>query len=107
MQKKEPYILWLPSWYPNKLEPYNGDFIQRHARAVSLYQKVRVLFVVRDEKGTVTKDVLTENFANENLTEQLIYYTVGKAPSGIQKAVSQRRYNQLFKKAIQQCILQY
>ncbi|RYZ25073.1 MAG: glycosyltransferase family 4 protein [Chitinophagaceae bacterium] len=37
------YVLWLPSWYPNKKEPFNGDFIQRHARAVSLYESVTVI----------------------------------------------------------------
>jgi glycosyltransferase involved in cell wall biosynthesis len=39
---KGDYILWLPSWYPNKFEPANGDFVQRHAQAVALYAKIIV-----------------------------------------------------------------
>jgi glycosyltransferase involved in cell wall biosynthesis len=42
--KRGNYILWLPSWYPNKLEPYNGDFIQRHAKAAALYDSIAVIF---------------------------------------------------------------
>ncbi len=28
-------VLWLASWYPDELEPKNGDFIQRNAKAVA------------------------------------------------------------------------
>ena len=43
-KQQKPYILWLPSWYPNKSEPYSGDFIQRHAKAAALYDPVTVIF---------------------------------------------------------------
>ncbi len=32
-------ILCLPSWFPDKLEPFKEDFIERHIIAVSLYNK--------------------------------------------------------------------
>jgi hypothetical protein len=67
-------ILWLVSWYPNKLLPYNGDFIKRHAEAVSLYEDVYLIYVVRDVSGTITKDVLIEKSTNGGLTEKIIYY---------------------------------
>jgi len=51
-------LLWLTGWYPNKTEPYAGDFIQRHAAAVALYHEVEVIHLVRDPDGIVTKDVL-------------------------------------------------
>ena len=41
-------ILWLTSWYPNKLEPLSGDFIERHAKAVSLTNDITVIHVVKD-----------------------------------------------------------
>ncbi len=47
--------LWLTSWYPNQLDEWNGDFIQRHARAVSLYCNVEVIHVEAD-----TQDLLNE-----------------------------------------------
>ena len=99
-------ILWLASWYPNRIHPLNGDFIQRHARAVSLYHDVTVLFVMRDKSGAVTNDVLTEQATTENLTEKFIYYHAGNATGFFSKMVSQLRYRQLFKKAIQQYVLQ-
>ena len=49
-------ILWLPGWYPNILSPYDGDFIQRHARAVALFQKLTVIYIKKDEKGIVTQN---------------------------------------------------
>ncbi|MEI6945731.1 glycosyltransferase [Paraflavisolibacter sp. H34] len=42
-----PYILWLPSWYPNEREPFNGDFIQRHARATALHFPVTVIHITQ------------------------------------------------------------
>jgi glycosyltransferase involved in cell wall biosynthesis len=40
-------ILWLCSWYPNPLDSYDGDFIQRHARALATQHPVTVLFVAQ------------------------------------------------------------
>lgn len=97
-------ILWLASWYPSRIAPFNGDFIQRHAQAVSLYHDVTVLYVVRDEKSVVTKDILTEKTTVGNLTEHRLYYSVGNVPALFQKIVSQLRYHQLFKKAIRRYI---
>lgn len=37
--------LWLASWYPNKQDKWNGDFIQRHAHAVALHCDVHVINV--------------------------------------------------------------
>ena len=45
-----PYVLWLPSWYPNKLAPFDGDFIQRHAKAAALYNDILVIYAVPDEE---------------------------------------------------------
>lgn len=47
MNQKE--ILWLASWYPNEKNPVAGDFIQRHARAVSAFRKLTVIYV--DQSG--------------------------------------------------------
>jgi len=43
------HILFLCSWYPSRVLPYNGDFIQRHAESVALKHKVTVVHVVSDE----------------------------------------------------------
>ena len=41
-------ILFISSWYPNKLEPTNGNFVQRHAEAVSTLHEVEVLHAIGD-----------------------------------------------------------
>ncbi len=40
-------LLWLASWYPNKVSPLDGDFIQRHAMAVSKFVDVSVIYVLQ------------------------------------------------------------
>ena len=42
-------ILWLCSWYPNSADPFDGDFIERHAKALALHQKVDVIHVVQNK----------------------------------------------------------
>jgi glycosyltransferase involved in cell wall biosynthesis len=66
-------ILWLCSWYPNRYDPFNGDFIQRHARAASLFNDIHVIYLAPDTTGAVSQK---ENIihTDENLTEQVIYY---------------------------------
>lgn len=41
-------ILWLCSWYPQSADPFDGDFIERHAKALSLYHDVQVIHVVQN-----------------------------------------------------------
>ena len=92
-------ILWLTSWYPNRMDEFDGDFIQRHAKAVALFCRVHVIFVVKaTNKLSVTeKEERTEG----NLTEQIIYYSSPKTGiSLLDRFLSQRKYNQCCRKAI-------
>ena len=98
-------LLWLPGWYPNKTELYSGDFIQRHARAVSLYNAVQVIHIVRDKEGIITKNTIVENNEYGNLKEQIIYYySPAVAISFIDKTLSAWRYYMLYKSAIKKYI---
>ncbi len=98
-------ILWLASWYPNRLEKFTGDFIQRHAQAASLYSNVQVITVVRDTTGEVTKSVLVEEFSDGNLKEMIIYYYCRKVIPGFpDKYFSLLKFKRVFKKAILQYI---
>jgi glycosyltransferase involved in cell wall biosynthesis len=72
MSSRAP-ILWLASWYPNRLDPFTGDFIQRHARAVAEKEKLYVIFLRRDTSipsGTLQIDTRTSGL----LTEVTGYY---------------------------------
>jgi glycosyltransferase involved in cell wall biosynthesis len=66
-------ILWLASWYPNKMDSFTGNFIQRHARAVASGKKVHVIFLRRDlslAPGTLQ----VESRTNGMLTEEICLY---------------------------------
>jgi glycosyltransferase involved in cell wall biosynthesis len=98
MNKK---ILWLASWYPNELSPIDGDFIQRHAKAVSLIQPVYLIFVKKDETGRVTKSLKECYEKNGNLEETIVYYKPIK--TGIiflDKMISNAAYKKHYKRAI-------
>ena len=43
-EKKRLKVLFLPAWYPSKKNPVAGIFIKEHAKAVSLYNDVVVLY---------------------------------------------------------------
>lgn len=89
---KQDYILWLPSWYPNEFEPYNGDFIQRHAKAAALNNNVTVIFFTQyGEK--VQMDHKVSVAVNGTLKEVTVY--VAFRPFGIQ-LIDKLRYNWSF-----------
>lgn len=52
-------ILFLAKWYPNKFDPQLGVFIQKHAKAISIYSNINVLYVYSDAVLTKTYDIYT------------------------------------------------
>ena len=58
--KKRLHILFLCSWYPSEVFPSNGDFIQRHAEAVSLSHNISVLHIVSNSKVDKTEIQVSE-----------------------------------------------
>ncbi len=66
-------VLFLASWYPSKVDPFDGDFIERHAKSISLANRVFVIYIVKDPsikngKATVNKQI------SENLISFKAYY---------------------------------
>ena len=39
-------VLWLTTWYPNRFDAYDGDFIQRQAWAAQIFNNITVLAIV-------------------------------------------------------------
>lgn len=48
ISNRKKHILFLSSWYPSRILPDNGDFIQRHAKAASLCNRITVLHAIKD-----------------------------------------------------------
>ncbi len=71
-------ILFLASWYPDKTKPLSGNFIQKHAMAVSKFCSVTVIYVSAfDQK----EKFLLEDIRINNLSEIRVYYK--KSMSGL------------------------
>lgn len=97
-------ILWLASWYPSAVKPLNGDFIQRHAQAASLYNDIEVLFVEKDIEGVITKDLFKEVRLEGRLTEKIIYYHDRNARSLAGKLLSNYKYHRTFTNEVKRYI---
>ncbi len=94
-------ILWLCSWYPGKTEPFNGDFIQRHAQAASLYNDIYVIHVIGDDTGAI-KGIEEQRLKKEGLCEQIIYFQKSSSFAG--RILSHYRWTKLFRRAVRQYI---
>jgi glycosyltransferase involved in cell wall biosynthesis len=97
-------ILWLPSWYPTQLDPFRGDFIQRHALAASRYHLIHVIFVEKKPQNTGI-GISYEKKNTGNLTEEIIYnpsssiFIIGKLFSLVNYFLLNRRYIKAYIKA--------
>ncbi len=99
--KERKYILWLPSWYPTELTPYDGDFIQRHARSVSPQVPVQVFHVIRDRERKLTKTTRLVEKVQGGLTETILYYASPRFPIPFfDKLFSQWKFMWLYRKTL-------
>ncbi len=89
------------SWYPGKTEPFNGDFIQRHARAASLFNDIYVIHVTGDATGKISG---TEEDTRKSggLTEHIIYFKRSSTPWG--RLMAHYRWLAISRKAIRKYI---
>lgn len=96
-------VLWLCSWYPHPGNPFEGDFIQRHARAVATFTEVDVIFVNQDgpafdsEETTITQMV-------GGVTETLTRFQYKR--TGI-RLLDRLRYNWLYYQHYRKSIRDY
>ena len=61
---KKLHILFINSWYPSKVMPTNGDFIQRHAEAVVLKNDVTAIHIISD-KTCKASIMITDEVIND------------------------------------------
>src|SRR5690242_11513537 len=65
-------ILFLSSWYPNRVLPTLGNFVQKHAEAVAMENNVVALFVCSDA-GNKEKYEIVES-EKEGVQTINVYY---------------------------------
>jgi glycosyltransferase involved in cell wall biosynthesis len=91
-------VLFLPSWYPSRLDAFTGDFIQRHARALALFTPVHVVFIVRDKKKLITNSIKIEENRHGNLAETIVYYACKEYGFHfIDKLIAMRKYRSVYR----------
>ena len=95
-------IIWLASWYPNKYDLYNGDFIQRHAIAVSPYCNLTVVTIQFVPQNWQKEAVIVEKKENGELREIIIYLQQSNLATPFNKLVDQWRYMKMYKKTIKE-----
>lgn len=76
----QTHILFIASWYPGKNAPALGNFIQLHARAAALENKISVVYASSD-KDLEEGNAVVESKLSENLFECRVYY--GKINSSV------------------------
>lgn len=69
-------VVWLPGWFPSNVDTLSGDFIERHALAVSRYADVTVIFVSRNIASGKKYETAVEQ--HENLFIYRGYYKGAK-----------------------------
>jgi glycosyltransferase involved in cell wall biosynthesis len=70
---KQMNLIWLPGWFPSRVDFLPGDFIERHAKAVSEFAMVTVVYVVKDPALKNGKTEIVKEITG-NLTVYRGYY---------------------------------
>lgn len=103
MSSNSQAILFLTSWYPVKENPVHGIFIQNHAKALSLYTKVVVVYAYSDYEGPFYK--VEETQVNENLLELRVKYPKSSfALPGIKEAKQTLKFKKAYNLLLQNLI---
>lgn len=67
-------ILWLTEWLPTSFEPFNGDGIERRAKAASLYNNIFIVYVKKDPNLRFGKTRQEERIYNGQCKAFIYYY---------------------------------
>lgn len=104
-KERNNQVVVLPSWYPDKLNKFAGDFIKRHIIAISELHSQYIIYVVKDEFAKITKDVFIEMNVTDRYTEKIIYYhSIKTGIKLIDKLLSQIKFNQLYFTALNEYV---
>lgn len=98
-------VLHIASWYPHSKDPFDGDFIERHLKALSLHMPVHVIHVVQKFHLLKDETVRTEYKTEAALSAEIHFMPLpGVKNLTLQRLLFTQRYNKRLKKAIEQYI---
>ncbi|MBP6687154.1 MAG: glycosyltransferase [Lacibacter sp.] len=69
-------VLWLCSWYPNSKDPFDGDFIERHARSLATQQELDVIHVVQNLNILKAEGYRSEERFEHNIRAKVYFIPV-------------------------------
>jgi len=67
-------VLWFTEWLPSSFEPFNGDGIERRAKAASLYNKISIIYVKKNPQLPLGKVKKEERVYNDHCRAFIYYY---------------------------------
>lgn len=70
--KKDIHVVFLSSWYPTRMQPTNGDFVVRHAQAVSAFCTTSVIHLAYD--ANLTTFFQLEKRESATISEYIYYF---------------------------------
>ena len=76
-------MVFLCGWYPSRVLPNNGDFIQRHAEAVGIVNNVSVIHIISDP--LTKKEIEISKSTTKNIVTYIAYIKV--VNSSIKKGI--------------------
>jgi glycosyltransferase involved in cell wall biosynthesis len=101
MKKELPlYVLYLPRWYPNRYDPMFGLFVQRHAEAAALFDRISVVYAEPNRTNFKTWEI--EQRLIENVLTVWVYYPVVASQSIGARFINTCRYFRAIFKGIRQ-----
>lgn len=76
--KAKLHVLFFCGWYPSRVLPTNGDFIERHALAISTRHQVTVIHMITDI--TLTQNIEIISKEKKNFVSHIAYIKGSKNP---------------------------
>jgi len=97
-------VLFVNSWYPNEVLSQNGNFIQQHARAVSIYCKVAAIHVQSNNQKERIK--ISKGY-NKDVYEVIVYYKKIKLNSVLASLIKKRRQHKAYLSGYRQVLKEF
>lgn len=100
MDNEKQHIVFLARWYPNRYDSMFGLFVQRHAEAAALFQKISVVYAHASENQKQKYEICHR--VNKGVNEIVIYYKKSKSDTVFGKAMTFFRFLKANKLGIRQ-----